>query len=352
MKKKTSAVAIVVAVIFSIFLFPMIVAGSLVSGAIFSAEEILLPEREEDIYRSFTENGGVDWVHDLVLDGFEEGAGEEAAELGLKAEEFFTKDWVENMVYEVYHAFINGEEYQFDFSYQKDAMRNLLMEYFNENIESTLREEYGEAYDMLDETTKAEAVAEAKKVYTEEIEVLIEEEIGTLEQEVTKEFNAIYETEEFRELKEIEAESGFSLTDRTELCYYLNLGGYIFLGFTGVLLVILLLCHLFRPSGFFTAGAFMLIIGGGMTVIAKVVPGVLNGLISSEFAATELVSGEEELPAFAMALVGDITEWCMAGVEKVGMYGLRAAVVLILVGILLFIIRKNKAEAEPVMGMQ
>ena len=349
MNKKTSTVAILVAVIFSIILFPLIAVGGLTSGLIFSAEELLKPDREEELYQSFVENGGVDWVYDLVLTGFEEGAGEDVAELGVKADEFITREWTEDVVYDVYHAFIKGEKYQFDFSYQKDMMRNILMEYFDENIISSLREEYGEAYDLLSETEKAEAVAEAKRVYTEEVEIIIEEELGTLEKETTEEFNAIYDTEEFRELKALEEETGFSMTDRTELCATIRFAGYIMLGITCFLIVILLLCHLFRPSGFFTAGAFTLVIGGGMTVLAKTVQGILLSLVSSEFSAEY---SAEEFPGFIMPMIDEALGWSMVGLEKVGKYGLMAAVILILVGILLFIIQKNKKEAEPVTGMQ
>ncbi len=352
MKKKTSEVAIVVAVIFSIILFPLIAAGGLASGLVFSVENMLHPDREEELYQCFVDNGGVDYVYDLVLTGFEEGAGESAAEFGVDAEEFITKDWTEAMVYDVYHAFVKAEEYQFDFSYQKDVMRKLMLEHFDENIDSMLREKYGEAYDLLDEATKAEAVSEVKKVYMEEIDTFIEEEFGTLEKETTEGFNAIYESEEFRELKALEAKIGFSLTDRTELCATIRMVGYILLGLTGFLIVVLLACHLFRPSGFFTAGAFTLVIGGGMIVLAKFIPGVLKGLVSSKLSSGELLPGEEELPAFAMALVVDIMEWCMTGLEKVGTYGLMATVLLVLVGILLLVIRKNKTDAEPVTGMQ
>lgn len=348
MKKETSTLAIAVAVLFSILLFPLIFFSSFASGAVYSAESLLKPEREEDLYRSFVDNGGADWVYGLLITGCEEGL-EETIGLGEKAEDLFPKDWVDTMLYDVYHAFIKGEEYQMDLSYQKDVLRDISMEYFDENMEKELREEYGEAYDMLDESTKAELMVKAEKLYKEEIDVLVEENISALEEEFTEKFNSVYDMEEFHELKELEAESGFSLTDRTELCYYLNLGGYIVLGFTGALIVILLLCHLFRSSGFITAGIFLLIDSGIMWAMAKVLPNVSGRLVYDEL-AVEMAA--EELPTFSVGLISDLMGWCMEGFEKVGRLGLMVGLILALVGILLFVIRKNKTEAEPMTGMQ
>ena len=95
----------------------------------------------------------------------------------------------------------------------------------------------------------------------------------------------------------------------------------------------------------------MLVIGGGMFALSKIIPGMINGFAGSAVPSMELAPGEE-MPAFVMALVAKLMEWCMAGIEKVGTYGLMAAVLLVLMGILLRILQKDKAEAESVMGMR
>ena len=349
MKKQTSAVAIIVAVIFSILLFPFILVGGLSSGVVFSLESVIAPNREEDLYRSFADKGGMDFVYELVLQGMEEGMGEEAAEFGLKAEDFFPKSQVETIVYDVYHAFIKGEEYQLDLSYQKNILKEKLMEYFDANMEDELRAEYGAAYDLLNEEQKAAAIETVKVFYEAEIDSMIAEELGTLELELSEQFNSIYETEEFQELKNLEKQYGYSLTDRTQLCSDVRLAGDILLGLTGFVLVLLLLCHLFRPSGFFTAGGFSLVIGGFMLLLAKGVQNVLPGMISLEI-NEEL--NEAELPEFIMPMVEDVMDWCLTGFEKVGKIGLLTAVILILVGILLLVLRKNKTEAEPYSGVE
>ena len=59
-----------------------------------------------------------------------------------------------------------------------------------------------------------------------------------------------------------------------------------------------------------------------------------------------------ELPEFIMPMVEDVMDWCLTGFEKVGKIGLLTAVILILVGILLLVLRKNKTEAEPYSGVE
>ena len=233
MKKKTSTAAIVVAIIFSILLFPMIMIGGIASGVVFSAESALLPERNEDFYRSFEESGGMDWIYDLIVISVEEGMsdGSGAASLGieLSATELFPRDQVETMVYDVYHKIIKGEEYQFDFSYQKNVMKDKLAEYFDEQTEGVVGE-------------NAELKAIAKETYMKEIDVMIEEEFGALEEELSAEVNGIYEEiYEGMDIRSLEIKTGYSMADRTELCNDMRMAGYFLLGLTAFLILILLL---------------------------------------------------------------------------------------------------------------
>lgn len=318
MKKKTSVLAIIISVLCSILLFPLILFGGISSGTVFSMASLLQQNREEELYQSFINNGGIDFVYDLWMDE----AGEEVERFAVEFQELFPKDQVENMFYDIYHALIKGEQYAADFSTQKEIVKEIALQQFDENLEE----------------------------YRKKVEATIEEEFTMLEKEFSESINSIFEMEEYQKLKEIEAEYGFSLTDRTELCYYLNLGGCVLLGLTGVLMVILLLCHLFRPSGFFTAGAFALLAGGVMMAMSKGFPGIMLSLIGTEMSVADIAT--EEFPAFVMPMINEVLGWCMTGFEKVGKIGLMAAVLLILVGILLLVIRRNQAEQNATMEMQ
>lgn len=392
MKKKTSALAIVVAVIFSILLFPFIFISGISSGVVFSLESVVAPGREEDLYQSFTENGGMDWVYDTLIAGVEEGLSEgftvSATELGdvpvdisFDAKELLPRDQVDTIAYDVYHAIIKGETYQFDLSYQKDLIETKLNEFFettvtekiiatiDETAEEEIKKEYGEAYDLMSESERQEllekakeeatkiAMEEAENLFDTEVMTTLETEVASLEEELTETINSIYDTPEWQELKDLEAQYGYSLADRTQLCRDIRMAGYILLGITAVLLVVLLLCHWFRPAGFFTAGAFSLVTGGVLLAGAKVVKNVMMGLIGSEISSVSLSEEALQMDEFLeaiMLMIEDILGWCLTGFEKVGKIGLMAAVIFILVGILLLVIRRNKTEAEPesVMGMQ
>lgn len=383
MKKKTSALAIVVAVIFSIILFPFVLAGGAAASGVFTLESVIAPDREEELYQSFVRNGGMDWGYNLVIDGLEEGLaealagglpegmGDGSALLDLDAKEILPKQQAETIVSDVYHAIIQGKEYQVDLSHQKELLKTKLNEYFETSVtaeikatvESSLEEEvkkeYGETYEKLSESERQEimtkakeeatniAMEEARKVFDTEVIPMVDTEVAELEKEVSEAFNSIYDMPEYQELKALEAKYGYSLTDRTALCKDIRLAGYIVLGVTAAVLLLLLVCHWFRPSGFFTAGAFTLIIGGGFFAIAKVIPGFAMTLLDSELSKMFVAeSGMAEMPGFVMPVIAEILGWCLTGFEKVGKIGLMAAALLILVGILLLVIRKNKVEAE------
>lgn len=384
MKKKTSVVAIIVAVIFSIILFPFVLAGGAGASAIFTLESVIAPDREEEIYQAFVRNGGVDWGYDLLTEGLEkalaeglaeglpEGMGDGAVLTDLDAKEILPKQQAEAMVSDIYHAIVQGTEYQVDLSHQKELIKQKLNEYFDttltEEIKSTvessleeeIKREYGEAYDKLPEKEREELLAkakeeatkialeEAREVFDTEVIPMVDTEVTELEQEVSKAFNSIYDMPEYQELKALETKYGYSLTDRAALCQDISLAGNLMLGVTAGVLLLLLVCHWFRPSGFFTAGVFTLIVGGGFFAIARVIPGFALNLLDSELAKmfTE-GSAVSEVPGFVMPMLEEILGWCLTGFEKVGKIGLMATALLILVGILLLVIRRNKGEAEP-----
>lgn len=384
MKKKTSALAIVVAVIFSIILFPFIFAGGAGASAVFTLESVIAPDREEELYQSFVRNGGMDWGYNLVIEALDEGLkeglaeslpedmGDGAALLELDAKEILPRQQAETMVSDIYHAIVQGKEYQVDLSHQKDFLKTKLNEYFETTVtaevkatveaslEEEVKKEYGEAYDKLSESEKQEimtkakeeatkiALEEARNVFDTEVIPMVDTEVAELEKEVSEAFNSIYDMPEYKELKDLETRYGYSLTDRTALCKDISLAGYLLLGVTAFFLLLLLVCHGFRPSGFFTAGAFTLIIGGGFFAIAKIVPGVALNLLGSELSKMFMEgSVVSEVPGFVMPMLGEIAGWCLTGFEKVGKIGLMAAALFILVGILLAVIRNNKKETEP-----
>jgi len=298
------------------------------------------------------------------------GAGELLSD--LKAEDILPKQQAETILSDVYHAIVQGTEYQVDLSHQKELIKTKLNEYFDttlteeiratveESLEEEIRSEYGEEYDKLPEKEREELLAkakeeatnialeEARKAFDTEVIPMVDRELAELETEVSKAFNSIYDMPEYKELKALETQYGYSLTDRATLCKDISLAGNIMLGVTAGILLLLLVCHWFRPSGFFTAGAFTLIIGGGLFTVGKVIPGVVMNLLDSELSKM-FVEGSvvSEVPGFVLPMLEEILGWCLTGFEKVGKIGLMAAAIFILVGILLAVIRNNKKGTEP-----
>jgi len=282
------------------------------------------------------------------------------------------KEQAETIISDVYHAIVQGKEYQIDLSHQKNLLKTKLLEYFDttvteeikttvdDSLEEEIRSEYGEEYDKLEESKREEllskakeeatniALEEARKVFDTELMPMVDTEVAELEQEISEAFNSIYDMPEYKDLKALETKYGYSLTDRASLCKAIGLGGYLLLGVTAFVLLLLLVFHWFRPSGFFTAGVFSLITGGSVFAFAKVSSGIVMNLLDSAlsdlFTEGSMVS---EVPEFVLPMVEEIFGWCLTGFEKVGKIGLMAAALLLLVGILLLVIRKSKGEAEP-----
>lgn len=339
MKKQTSTLAIIIAIIMSIFLFPLIVGTGIASGTIFSVESVIQPGREQELYEVFETYGGTDWIYELFL----EETGEQIVveeDLIINVRELYPKEDVSTVIKGIYQSLLKGEEYSLDLSKQEQFIREEFIRYFDDNAEKWLREELGEAYDVTEEALKKEIIETARESFKQEIDSLVMKEIEALEVELTEIVQDVYESEEYKELRKLEEEYGYSLTDRTELCAVLNLAGYIVLGICCFFLLLLLICHLFRPSGFITAGVSALITGGMMKFGGTVLLGVMGGLLRSEIAA------EEELPEFFVQLAEEVFSWFLAGFDKVGMLGLGTGIILVLVGILLMVIRGNRQTVQ------
>ena len=338
MKKKPSAVAIVIAVIMSIILFLPIVVSGVVAGSIFSAQSILQPGREHELYQSFEKNGGVDYIYDFLID--EVGEEMEFMEgISINFREFCSKEDVEEIVKGIYEAFFKGELYEATLDSQEAYLKDKADEYFEKNIEDFVKEEFGDLYEMATESQIQEAKDEARKIYDEEVSAVIEEEINFLEDKLSSILDSVYETDEYQEFMVTLDEFGYRLDNRAGMCEDIALVGNIFLGIGVILIVLLLLCHLFRPAGFVTAGIFSLLTGGLLKALAVLAPAAVNSLAMEEFLEGEPVH------EFVEVLVSDILSWCMEGFHKVGILALGLGAVLVLVGILVFVVRRNKAEA-------
>lgn len=337
MKKKPGFVAIFVAVLMSIILLLPIIGSGLVAGACFSVQSMLEPGRETELYRSFEKNGGVDFIYDTLLDEFGEEV-EFTEDVSINTRELFPKEDAAEIMEGIYHAFFKGENYSIKFESQKEYLQKKAMEYFEQNIDDVIKEELGDLYEYAGESEIQEAKDIARKEYEAEVNSVIEKEIASLEKEFSGILDVVYESPEYQEAISFLEDAGYALNDRAEMCSAIELAGNVFLVIGVILVVLLLLCHLFRPAGFVTAAVFSLLTGGILKGGAVALPSAISKLVEAE-----MLEGEP-IPDFLVALVEDVMSWFMDGFHKAGMLALGFGVVLFLVGILLFVIKKNRAE--------
>ncbi len=342
MNKKPGAAAVIVAVLVSILLFPFILVTGFGSGAVFSAAAVIEPGREDQIFDTFLAEGGLDGVYDEIINE----AGSTFSDLeqfGISLEEFLPKSDLEYMLRGMFEALMSEQRYAVDLTAQRNYLDRKMDEYFEANIDSMIREEAGEYYDHMTEEQKEEAKVLARNEFAthKETELLVI--IDELEAEVSGIVNSVYETEEYAELKALEAETGYSFFERTKLHGVVEMAGYILLGAFGFFLFLLLLSYLFRPAGFFVGGAYSLFIGGILKLAAMAGPDVINIVIMEELAMpSELPTGVETSVA---AVLSEVFAWCLEGLNKVGAIGLWTGMILVLIGVLLVVLRRNAALA-------
>ena len=411
--KKRGPIAIVLAVLFSILLFPFIYAFGLCSGAIMATSSWFEPGRKEEVYQNFVADDGIDWLYEVIDGAIEEGVMEASGSMedvaGLEQifENLITRDDVETIVKDVYDTVLSGEVYQFDFSVfserllsklegfaddnaaayieenladiyaaagadVKDKVKEIAKEIFMEEAEARIEAELAEVspalretskkellakaeeefeaqadayiaeniemlYAQLDEETKEALIAEAKEVILPEFQTMMAEEVKNLEESLNTEIANLYETSEYKEFMAIQEQYGVSIFDMELIHSSLNLSGYLFMGLTFVFIVLVLLSHLFRPSGFYVAGVYTVLLGALQYVIGSLFGGRVAQVVSAELAFPH---------ASLDSLVHNFLAWFGTGFTSVGIIFLCAGAALILGGILITIINKNKAVQE------
>lgn len=357
MKKKTSVFAIIIAIFFSILLFPFILVCGSGSAVVFSLESVVRPGREEEIYETFVNHGGIDILYDVFTDEVEKQEETELFLFDLEVESLFPKEQFAGMIGEIYHAVLKEEEYTPDFSYQKNILKEYATNEFESSVEeeigTMIQEQYGAVFEEFSEEEKQQLIKQAeealRKQFEEDLERVLQITLSEAEVQIRESIHSIYEGEEYQNIKEIEEEYQFSLTDRTELCYYLKLTGYVMLAVTAFFILLLLLSHLFRPSGFFTAGVFTLLTAAGMYLVSIGMNTALIRLIDEAWKEENIA---EKIQKLALVLSEEVITWCSSGFEYTGKIFAGAAVLFVLTGILLLVIKRKQAEAELTSGLE
>lgn len=308
MEKKTSTAAIVVAVIASVILIPVILLVGFLGSTATAASELVRQDSEEFWFASFEESGGIAWIYELAQDELKSQEVELKREIKQRVEqettlvveqqreqwenqldtlnekqrqemlkqyeeeaetkkqqlltEFNTvldeSDILNNVVaYEefsaivhgIYSSILNRGDYQLDLSVQGERIKEKL----TSCLKQTEIAEYFEESDLdMLETQVDTIITSVENQLNEEIEQRFMIEV-------------LSKNEPFRPNSRIEVMS-------IEMLSRLMRFSVIFLaGLMVVLLLLLLVAHLFRPSGFFVTGAVMLLFGACLIVFALII---------------------------------------------------------------------------------
>jgi len=462
--KKRSVVGIIISVIMSILLVPFLWAFEISGTALMTVSSVVKEERKEEIFSTFVENKGIDWVYGMIKPMMDEMIAEYTAQYeGFDAEGLLTAEDVERIATEFYEKAVNGEVYEVDLTFIADRIKPQLdgivdkeidkqidaqadeqiASYVDENLESIydslsedvkadikaevkqvvleevekefdaqvdtvleeevdkyikenfpdapdkivkeekekylaenkdrliaeakaetmaeaekefdaeadtyIRENIREIYAKIDEETKAELIAKAKEEalpkfkeeykaqhkqqYVEEAAAVIDEAVITAQTEVNETIAAVYTSEAYVQLEQTQKEYNINIYDFAGISKVIQSAGLICFGIAAVIAVILLACHVFRPSGFFVAGFFTLVLGIGVKVVAGRAVSI----------AAELIDRTVEMPHESIAaLVQTTLGWVEEGLGSSGMISIYAGAVLVLLGVLMLVLRRNK----------
>lgn len=327
--KKASSVAIAVAVIMSIILVPFVLLLEFGAGTTMALSNVFQENREDELFAEFEREGGIRFLHREV----EQLLSESEKKLGFPDEENLLEgvinyEDVNAIAHGFYNAILDGEKYRFDLSVQKERIKENAESYYDRYIEE---QEFPEGADK----------EYLKNTYLSEVTAQIDEEIADVESDLNSSLSSLYETEEYRKLEQFRTRYGLAGFDEdmTAMECFSELLHTVFLVLFVILIAVVLLLlvsHLFRPSGFYTAGAAAAVSGGLMFLISDVMRRVALPVVFSEY---------EMLDSGIYAVCEKVLFWLAEGYHRFGIYSISAGTGLIIIGIVFQLFRR-KAGAK------
>ena len=419
--KKWSVIGVVMAILMSIILIPVSLAFNLAGGAVYATSSLISNERKDDLYRSFVNNGGISMLYDEIEKGIksvvDNYSGAQMSGLEDVLTDVITERKVEEVVSEIYEMVVSGDKIKIDLNSLADDIMEGAEDYLDRELETYVENNLLEIYDGLSADNKETIKAEAKKIFMEEVEKEIEEEIATFkknnpyastskinakraelleeaedrfdreadsyirenieeiyakmdasekqrilnaaEEEILNELDKnivsairnieteletgldkFFESEEYEQVEEIQDTYGFDIYDWDDVHTKISIASFICFGIGAFTILLLLLCYGFRPSGFFVSGLFVGALGFGMRFIGEMIMDVAEHFL--EDIVEEAAKNQENL---VWSMIEDVVGWFTEGWQASGLTLLCAGGALILLGILVLVLRRNKETA-------
>lgn len=326
MVKERSNAAIVIAVLLSCILVPLLLLLGIAGATTSAFSNVVMEHREDELFARFEREGGIRWICNEIEARIIPMAQELEVPEGMEPlKNIVTYEDVSSISHGIYSAFLSGKQYVFDLSVQKERIRGNVDAYFDRYIEEQNLTE------LIDsETVDMELVKESylKDAYTQ-----LEEQVTQLEEELNAKLTEVYHTPQFIRLTGTEelqgADTYLELFRGT-----LKKAEFAEIGIMAVLAILLLLCHLFRPSGFFVAGGTAILLGVAAFVVSK-------GLHAILFSGVVPAASMPDQSFFATA--EQIVLWLSDGYLHFGSYSAIVGVIFLVVGVFLLLFQRKRA---------
>ena len=210
---------------------------------------------------------------------------------------------------------------------------------FAEQADTFIKENIGTLYAELDEETKAELKEKVKAEFMTMLNAEIDSIALEAEQEINATIASFYESPEYIEFMQLQESYGINVYELDTVTEKLMIASYLCYGIAVFFILLLLVAHLFRPSGFFVSGVATLFFGGAVMVAAKKVSAVLEVVMEHVLTMAEIQIPHESLRSTIL----EAMNWLAEGFSSSSITVMCAGAALTLVGVLLLVIRRNKA---------
>lgn len=325
--EERSKAAIVIVVILSGILVPLLLLLGIVSATTSAFSNALMEHREDELFLRFEQEGGIQWLYDEVEARLVPMGQKLQVPEGMEPlKDIITYEDVSSVSHGVYSAFLSGNLYVFDLSVQKERIKKNVDAYFDRYIEEQNLTEL-----MDSEFVDEELVRES---YLKDAYAQLEEQVIQLETELNARLEELYHTAQFTRIADKEELHDIETTYLELLRSVLQKAKLAEIGVMAVLVVVLLVCYLFRPSGFFLVGSTSAFLGIAAFAVSKGLRSLLfSGIVpmdamphESFFAATE-----------------QIVSWLSDGYLNFSIYSAAAGIALLVFGGFLLLFQRKRA---------
>lgn len=320
--KKANSVEIVIAVIMSILLIPFLLLLVFGGGTTLALSNVFQENREEELFAEFEREGGIHFLYDEVERRLEESEQELGLPEGEKLlEEVISYEDVSSVSYGIYSALLSGEIYHINLSVQKERIKKNVEAYYDRHIEEQ----------ELPEGVDREFI---KKNYLDEANARIDIKIAQLEKDLNRSLSSVYNMDEIEHFKTRYGIAGYG-EEKLSVAWIHEMFQTAYktiLAVLAVLVLLLLVSHLFRPSGFLTAGIMGMVSGALLFLFAAVLKHISLVAVFPEY----------EMPdAGVYAVCEKLVFWLADGYHRFGVYSALAGAVLLAIGIILLLFRRK-----------